>query len=316
MTTMHRFGTLRGAAKLRGLVPVLLTPLHRDESLDVAGLERLIEYVLRYPFAGVFALSTGGEDQNLPEPVIEEAANVLVRCCGGRIPTLVKTSSAGLKPTLERTRRFADLGIDAAVILFEHKGMSDDHVRRFFTAVADDSPVPIYLYHDAGRGATLSVDLMLEMLHHPNVAGIKAGGTDLGNLIPVCLLADPDASVFLAGGSQVLVGQALGASGHTAVPLLAFPEKSLAIVEHARAGRLDAARAEQRDIVECMRRMPELRNREIVAQIKAVLEIRGIIGRTMSRPYATVSDEQMGQIRRLIEEMRMFEVRAMSEARR
>ncbi|MBT4612653.1 MAG: hypothetical protein HOC05_21590, partial [Gemmatimonadetes bacterium] len=98
------------AARLRGLVPVVPTPLLMDESLDEAGFERLAEFTLTYPFSGIWALASAGEDQNLPDPVIEAATRLFVQHFGGQLPVLVKTSRAGTRETIERTRRLADLG--------------------------------------------------------------------------------------------------------------------------------------------------------------------------------------------------------------
>lgn len=292
---------------ITGIVPVLVTPLRDDDTLDEEGFASLARYITSYDFGGVFALSTGGEDQNLSPESLDRLAELLVEHYKGKLPILAKTSSGGLKPTLERTRRLADRGIDVAVILYENKGNTDAHMRRFFEAVADDSPVPIFLYHDAGRGAELSVDIMLDMLKHPNIAGIKAGGTNLGNLIPVCLLGGADGSVLMAGGNQIIVSAALGAAGHTAVPPCAFPELSLSIWRHVQAGDLAAARAAQMRIVSFFRGCPDLGNRESVAEVKAVLEIRGVCGRRVAAPFVSLTDAQVDRVRELADELNLFE---------
>ncbi len=287
---------LRGEGKLTGLVPVLPTPLNEDESLDEEGFEKLADFVCQYPFSGVWALASAGEDQNLPYPVIDQAAALFVKSFAGRIPVLVKTSSPGLKETIERTKRMADFGFDAATIHLEHKLLGRDHARRFFIDVAEASPLPIYIYHNANRGAQLDVDLLIELTGHPNVAGMKAGGSNLSELQRLCLLSDPDVSVMTAGGGQILAGLAMGASAHTAIPLLAFPERAFRLLEHLRGGRLEEARSEQRIILQFIDQMPKLRNREITAEVKAVLELRNVIKRAVSAPFVAVSDAQMDSL--------------------
>ncbi len=51
--TRERTASLRGENNIRGLVPVLPTPLNADETIDAGGVERLAEFVLRYPSAHV-----------------------------------------------------------------------------------------------------------------------------------------------------------------------------------------------------------------------------------------------------------------------
>ena len=300
------FKTLRGKDKITGLVPVVPTPLNADETLDPAGFESLAQYVLAYPFRGIWALATAGEDQNLPFDVINEATRLFMKHFGGRVPVLVKTSSPGLAETLRRTKQMADFGIDAAIIFFEHQRLGVEQARRHLFEVAEQSPVPVFLYHNPGRGAQLDLDLMLELSHHPNVAGMKAGGRNLGELQQLCLRTDPDFTVMIAGGRQILAGLAMGASAHTAIPLLAFPEKAFAIWDHVQAGRLDAARAEQRVLIEFLERMPKLGNREVCGEIKAILEIRDVVRRHVSAPFISATDQQVSELRRLIDEFDLF----------
>ena len=116
--------------RLRGLLPVVPTPLNEDESLDEQGVERLAEFTLRYPFSGIWALASAGEDQNLPSSLIDQCARLFVRYFGGKIPVLVKTCRPGTKATIERTRRMAGFGIDGAIVHFQHKRLGVEHARR------------------------------------------------------------------------------------------------------------------------------------------------------------------------------------------
>jgi 4-hydroxy-tetrahydrodipicolinate synthase len=298
--------TFRGPEKLHGLMPVIPTPMNADESLDEAGFERLAAFTLGYPFCGVWALATAGEDENMPVDRRLEAARLFVKYLGGKTPLLVKTSEPGTRETIERTRQFADLGIDIAVIHFQHKMLSPAHQLRYFETVAEASPLPIFLYHNALRGGQLDMDAMLQLSRHPKIAGMKAGGSNLGEIGRLCLLSDPDFSVFTAGGGQLLAGLDLGAAGHMASPFLAFPELALAVYEHARSGRREQAMDAQRRIVAFLQRIPKLHNREVMAETKCVLEIRGVINRYVSEPFLSATDGQKAQIADLIEEMNLF----------
>ncbi len=299
-------GSLRGEHRLTGLVPVIPTPMNEDESLDELGIERLIEFVLRYSFSGVWALASAGEDPHLPLDVIDDATRLFVRHLDGRLPLIVKTSLPGTRQTIERTKRMSDLGIDAAAIHFDQKDLGESHVRRHFDLVIESSPVPIFIYHNPHRGARQSLNQLLDLLSHPQVAGMKAGGSDLGELQRLCLWADPDVSVMTAGGGQILAGLAMGAAGHTAIPLLAFPERAFAILEHLRAGRLSDARREQRIILDFLQQMPKLGNREVNGEVKAVLETRGVLKRYVSAPFIAATDEQVARFRNLCEQMQLF----------
>ncbi len=50
---------------LRGIIPPMVTPLLDRDTLDVAGLERLIEHILGGGVHGLFILGTTGEAPSL-----------------------------------------------------------------------------------------------------------------------------------------------------------------------------------------------------------------------------------------------------------
>jgi dihydrodipicolinate synthase/N-acetylneuraminate lyase len=202
----------------------------------------------------------------------------------------------------------ADFGIDAAIILFEHKRLGADHIRRHFVAIADASPVPILIYNNSSRGAELDVNLMLELTHHPNIVGMKAGGSDSAELQRLCLFAADDFAVMTAGGGQILIGFAMGAAAHTAIPLLAFPERAFAVHDLVQAGDLSGARAQQKMINQFIQAMPKLQNREVTGEVKCILEIRNVIGRHVSAPWVSATDKQKAELERLIEETDLFMV--------
>ncbi len=294
------------STKVRGLVPVVPTPLLADEALDEESFAQLAEFTLRYPFAAIWALASAGEDQNLPDDVIDEATRLFVKYFSGKLPVWVKTSHAGTRETIERTRRMSGLGINAAIVLFEHKRLSTDHVRRHFLDIAEQSPVPIVIYDNGNRGGEVDVSLYLELSAHPNIIAMKAGGSDLARLTRLCLFADPDFSVLTAGGGQILTGLAMGAAGHTAIPLLAFPERAFAVAEAVQGGDLERARAEQRVINDFITRMPKLQNREVHGEVKCVLEIRGVINRHVSAPFMAATEPQKAEFEKLIEQVDLF----------
>lgn len=74
--------TIPMSRRLKGLLPVIPTPLNRDETLDEKGIEKMAEFTFRYPFSGIWALATAGEDENLPSSVIDQCAKLFVKHFG------------------------------------------------------------------------------------------------------------------------------------------------------------------------------------------------------------------------------------------
>ena len=105
--TMPRSTTItpRGAAspeplsavpRFHGIVPPLVTPLLAADTLDVDGLERLVEYVVGGGVHGLFVLGTTGEGPSLSHSLQKELVDRVVRLVAGRVPVLVGISDAAL----------------------------------------------------------------------------------------------------------------------------------------------------------------------------------------------------------------------------
>lgn len=181
------------------------------------------------------------------------------------------------------------------------KGLSQDHYLRAVEQIADASQIPIYLYHNTDRGAHLSIGTICRLSEHPNIAGMKAGGSHLAELQRLALFCHPDFSVFTAGAGQMLGCLAMGVSGHMAIPFAALPELAFRVFDAFAEGDMATARSAQREVIEWVGSLPKLQNREVNAETKAVLEARGILQRHVSSPFIAATAGEVEAIRKRLQ---------------
>jgi 4-hydroxy-2-oxoglutarate aldolase len=94
-----------------------------------------------------------------------------------------KTLIAGVgresaKITIEFIRRIADKGVDYATVLPPYyfvSFMTDEALIRYYTKIADESPIPVMMYNAPkfAAGLTFSASLVSTLAVHPNIAGMK-----------------------------------------------------------------------------------------------------------------------------------------------
>ena len=77
---------------LRGIVPPVVTPLLDRDTLDVPGLERVLEHILAGGVSGLFLLGTTGEGPGLSHRLRRELIDRACRQVAGRVPVLVGIS--------------------------------------------------------------------------------------------------------------------------------------------------------------------------------------------------------------------------------
>ena len=96
-----------------GIIPPLVTPLLDSDTLDAAGLERLIEHVIAGGVHGLFILGTSGELAGLSGKVRREVIARTVRQVKGRRPVVVGVTDTSVAESIALARQADHLIADA-----------------------------------------------------------------------------------------------------------------------------------------------------------------------------------------------------------
>src|SRR5690349_17700660 len=132
-----------------GIFPALTTPFSSDGSVSIADLKHNIQMYNRVGLAGYVVMGSTGESVLLSKSEMD-AVLVAVKETASRDKKLIAgTGAESTAETIERTKRAAELGYDAALVKtpyyykpFYKPDVLIGHYRR----VADASPIPVLLY--------------------------------------------------------------------------------------------------------------------------------------------------------------------------
>ena len=103
--------------RLRGSFAPIITPFHENGSIDFETLEDLINWQIESGSHGISVTGTTGEPSSL---TVEERVQVMenaAKTINGRVPFLHGTGSTNHAETLHLTKKAADLGVDAALVI-------------------------------------------------------------------------------------------------------------------------------------------------------------------------------------------------------
>jgi 4-hydroxy-tetrahydrodipicolinate synthase len=203
--------------KLQGIITPLITPLQDRDTLDHAGLERLIEHVLNGGVHGVFALGTTGEAAALSAAVHRELIRRLMVSVAGRVPVLVGVSHNSIVESLRLSQEAADMGA-TAIVLTTPSYLPLDQVElvRYIRLFDRESCLPILLYNIPRLTSHwFDIATIREAMQLENVIGLKDSSGDMiyfGKILDL-LVDRPDWSLFT--GPETLLADAvmLGAHG-------------------------------------------------------------------------------------------------------
>ncbi len=159
----------------QGSMVALVTPMRRDDSIDMDALDRLLDWHLSAGTDAIVAVGTTGESATLD---FEEHCAVIshvVKRIAGRIPVIAGTGANATREAIHLTQCAKDAGADACLLVTPYYNKpTQQGLFLHYQAVAEAVDVPQILYNVPGRTA---VDLLPETVERlagvPNIVGLK-----------------------------------------------------------------------------------------------------------------------------------------------
>ncbi|QND44949.1 dihydrodipicolinate synthase family protein (plasmid) [Rhizobium lusitanum] len=145
----------------------------------------------------------------------------------------------------------------------------------YFCNLAEASPLPLVAYV---RADGFSVDDMVRLAGHANIAGIKFATTDLMLLSRAIAASDPAGALFVCGlaESWAPTFTAAGARGFTSGLVNVAPQLSLAVLDALDRGDFAAARAIVNKLEPFERMRTKFRNGANVTVVKEAVTYSGL----------------------------------------
>ncbi len=167
----------------RGSTCALITPFTEDNKIDVAGLEKLIDFHLEAGTDNLCVLGTTAEASVMSMDERELALRTIVGRAKGKIPLLVGTGAIDPAQVKKYTQQAIDLGADASLVVSPYYVKPPQRcLIHHFTTMADMG-LPVVLYNVPGRTAVdLSDETIATLAQHEKIVGIKDATGDISRL--------------------------------------------------------------------------------------------------------------------------------------
>ena len=163
---------------LTGVVPVVPTIFHDDETVDLDGTARVVDYLIDGGVDGLCLLANYSEQFSLTDAERDTIARALLEHVAGRLPVIVTTSHYSSRVTAARSRAAQDMGASMVMLMPPFFGATltaaGPAVIEYFTQVADAIDIPI-MVQDAPLSPTpLPTSLLIDLVRWvPQVRSAK-----------------------------------------------------------------------------------------------------------------------------------------------
>ena len=294
----------------RGIIPPLATPLIDQDSIDPAGLERLIEHTLDGGVQALFVLGTTGEAPSLSREVRLDMVRMCCRLVRNRVPVLVGITDTAFGEAVKLGHTAAEAGASAVVVAPPYYfRYSQQELFHYIELLAHELRLPIVLYNiPQYTKVEYSVQTVARASQIPGVIGIKDSAGDMTYLARVIaeVSTRPDFGVLIGPEEKLVEGLHAGACGGVCGGANLFPRLFAQTYEAAmKEDWTEAERLQQivRQVSAMLYQVGDLES-SYFRGLKTALAIENICPDLLALPFAQCSAEERELIERGLERVR------------
>jgi 4-hydroxy-tetrahydrodipicolinate synthase len=292
----------------RGVIPPLVTPLSDSDTLDQAGLERLLEHVLSGGVSGIFILGTTGEAPSLGYRLRGELIERVCRFVNRRVPVLVGITDTAFVESVRLARIAADAGAKAVVLSTPYYfPAGQTELMGYIRRISRELPLPLVLYNMPSLTKVwFDSDTLKQLAELENIIGIKDSGGDMEyfqRLLPLKELR-ADWSIMIGPEHLLPDAVALGADGGVSGGANIFPRLFVQCYEAAAKGDAERTRLlkAQIDALQKIYEIGKYASRHIKAT-KCALSLLEICDDFMAEPFDRFKPPEREKVKTILDAM-------------
>jgi len=282
--------------QIRGSIVAIVTPMHSDGSLDLPGLNKLLEWHIAAGTNAVVIVGTTGESATLST---DEHCDLVAHCVNevnGKIPVIAGTGSNNTAEALYFTESAKNNGADAALLVTPYYNRpSQEGLYQHFKLIAEGVDLPQILYNVPGRTACdLQLATVKRLAELDNIKAIKDASGDLARGLELIEHCGDKLAIYSGEDALSLPLILAGADGTISVTANVAPELMSQMCAHALAGNEAAAKAADKQL--------ELLHRDLFVEanpvpVKWALQEMGRIGSGIRLPLVELDAQYHVKVR-------------------
>ena len=278
----------------QGVFPALITPLTKEEKLNVSALETLLQFEMKKGADGFYIGGATGEGLLLDIPERKKLCEKSIEFIGKEKTKIVHITDINFRNTIALAKHAEACGADAissiAPIYFKY---DENDIYNYYKEIAQNVNIPLIIYYTAAAGVNMSTDLFCRLFEIDNITGVKWTSSNYYELIKLRERC-PDANIFNGPDEMLVCGLSSGADGGIGSTYNVMYPLIRSIYDHFRAGNMTEALEQQKKadkIINVMLRY------SVIPVCKMILEEMGIAVGHASFPMTRYSKEERAAIK-------------------
>jgi 4-hydroxy-tetrahydrodipicolinate synthase len=231
--------------KLKGTGVALVTPFHKDGSIDFKSFRKLIDRIIDGGVEYLVPLGTTGESVTLTKDEKRAVIDMVVEVNEDRVPIVLGLGGNNTQEILHSMEDTDFTHIDAILSVSPYYNRpSQRGIYQHYKLIANSAPVPVILYNVPARtGSNMDSETTLELAHDiKNIIGIKEASGNIEKAMKIIKGKPKDFLVISGDDAIALPIIACGGDGVISVYANAVPKDFSEMIRAALEGNFDKAR--------------------------------------------------------------------------
>ncbi len=294
---------MRTTRKLKGTGVAIVTPFHKDGSVNFNCLEKLLEHLIKGKVDYLVPLGTTGESVTLTSDEKIAVLDFVTEVVGGRVPVVVGIGGNNTSEVLRNLSKFDLDNVDAVLSVSPYYNKpTQKGIYQHYKSIANESPVPVILYNVPSRtGSNITAETTLALANEfSQIIGIKEASGDFEQIMKI-ISGKPGGFLVISGDDLITLPMlASGADGVISVVANAFPKEFSDMVRAASKGQMEKARKLHYALADII---PMLFSHGSPGGIKAVLSMLDICEDNLRLPLVQVPKAHQNRLSEMIEKI-------------
>lgn len=299
---------------LRGIIPPLVTPLLDNDTLDIEGLERLIEKTISGGVHGIFILGTTGEFASLSYRLRIELIKRTCLLVDRRVPVMVGITDSAFAESLNLAKVAADCGADAVVLAPPYYFASGQpELLEYLKRIMIKMPLPLFIYNMPVHTKVIfepkTVKAAAEI---PGIVGMKDSSSNLAYFKQVQYeLRDRNDFTFMVGAEEfmaefVLTGGHGGVNGGANM----FPKLYVELYNASVSRNFEKILPLQQKVIQISSTIYKVGHygSSYLKGLKCALSVMGICNDYLAEPFHRFKEPERLKISQLLEDLNYREL--------
>ncbi|HST21193.1 MAG TPA: dihydrodipicolinate synthase family protein [Blastocatellia bacterium] len=290
-----------------GIFPPLTTPFDAEGNVDYEGLKQNIAQYNDTGLRGYVALGSNGEAVHLSADERVRVIETIKQSATSSHTIIAGVNEFSTRAAIDSARRVADAGADAALVItpyFYKSHMTSSALADHFTAVADNSPIPVLVYNvPQNTGVVIDSATIAALGEHQNISGVKDSSGNFGAIAETISRAPQGFQVMTGNGAILYPSLLMNAVGAILAIACAAPHVCVDLYDAVQSGDHAKARELQTRIAPLSHIVTAGLG---VAALKAAMDINGYIGGRVRAPLAQLSENDKERVRDVMRKTGLF----------